>query len=67
MLTTGGEVTKKYMTLEDAADFSGLGISTLRRKISLGVLPAYKPGKMILIDPKELETFIRKARKKIAS
>lgn len=60
-------MTKKYMTLDDAAEYSGLGISTLRRKISLGLLPAYKPGKMILIDPKELEMFIRKAKKKFAS
>lgn len=56
----------KYFTLEDAAEYSGLGMSTLRRKIKLGVLTAYKPGKRILIDPKDLEMFIKRT-KQIAS
>jgi excisionase family DNA binding protein len=54
------------MTLKQAIEYSGVSYSTLRRKIELGVLPAYKPGKAVLIDQKDLELFIRKSRKKTA-
>jgi excisionase family DNA binding protein len=64
---TAAEKAKKYMTLVQASEHTQIPVKTLRKKISLGLLPAYKPGKCILIDPKELEIFIRKARKKLAS
>lgn len=57
----------KYLTLEKASELSHIPIKTLRAKIALGLLPAYKPGRSILIDEKELELFIKKARKRIAS
>lgn len=57
----------KWLTVKEAAIESKMGYSTLRKKIELGLLKAYKPAKEVLIDPKELEVFIRKARKKIAS
>lgn len=58
---------KKYLTLEQASEASQIPISSLRRKISEGLLPAYKPGKSILIDAKELEMFIRRSRVEHAS
>lgn len=62
-----GEKSKKYMTLVQASEQCQIPVKTLRTKIRLGLLPAYKPGKCILIDPRELEVFIRKAKKKFAS
>lgn len=62
-----GEKSKRYLTLLQASDACQIPVKTLRTKIRLGLLPAYKPGKCILIDPKELDIFIRKARKKFAS
>lgn len=64
---TTADKSKKYMTLSQASDHCQIPVKTLRTKIRLGLLPAYKPGKCILIDPKELDVFIRKARKKFAS
>lgn len=58
---------KKYLTLPQAFELSHIPIKTLRTKIAMGLLPAYKPGRSILIDENELEIFIRKSRKKIAS
>lgn len=64
---TTAEKAKKYMTLVQASEHCQIPVKTLRTKIRLGLLPAYKPGKCILIDPKELEVFIRKSRKRFAA
>lgn len=61
------EKSKRYLTLIQASEHTQIPVKTLRKKIRLGLLPAYKPGRSILIDPKELDIFIRKARKKFAS
>ena len=67
MMQQGEQVKSKYLTIEEASEYAMVSIKTLRRKINLGLLPSYNPGKRILIDPKELEIFIRKTRKKLAS
>ena len=51
-----------FLTLRQAADFAHVGESTLRRKIKEGDLNAYRPGKHLLIDPKDLEKFIKKSK-----
>lgn len=66
-MTTVKEGAKKYLTLDQASAYCQIPVKTLRAKIRLGLLPAYKPGRSILIDPKELDIFVRKARKKFAS
>ncbi len=66
-MATEKESVRKYLTLEEASERCQISVKTLRRKIGLGLLPAYKPSKRLLIDPKELEVFVRKARKKFAS
>lgn len=58
---------KKYLTLEQASDYCQIPAKTLQTKIRLGLLPAYKPGRSLLVDQHELDIFIRKARKKFAS
>ena len=67
MMQQGEQVKSKYLTIEEASEYAMVSIKTLRRKINLGLLPSYKPGKRILIDPKELEIFMRKTRKTLAS
>jgi len=45
-----------------AAARLGLGISTLRRKINEGEVPAYRmggPGSVIRLDPQELDQWLR--------
>lgn len=49
----------KFLTLVEASRFSRTPVSTLRRKIFAGELRAYKPSKGILIDPKDLERWIK--------
>lgn len=58
---------KKYLTLAQASKVSLIPISTLRKKIYKGLLPAYQPSKGILIDAQELEKFIRRNRVESAS
>lgn len=57
----------KYLTLAQASEYCHIPEKTLRVKIRLGLLPAYKPAKSVLVDMRELEIFIRKSKKKIAS
>jgi hypothetical protein len=56
------EATKKYITLAQASEIYQMSESALRRRIDEGVLPAYKPSRAILVDPRELELFIKKTR-----
>lgn len=51
---------KKYLTLEEAAKLVHMPVSSLRRKISDGLLPGYKPGKSVLVEATELDLFIRR-------
>ena len=58
---------KKYLTLEEAFSLSHISVDSLRRKIKAGLIPAYRPGKKILIEEKDLEIFIKKNRMSDAS
>ena len=53
---------KKYLTLEQAAKVAQMPAPTLRKKISAGLLPGYKPGKHVLVEAQELELFIRRSK-----
>jgi excisionase family DNA binding protein len=57
-----GEKQIKYMTLEEASEYSRIPVSSLRKKINDGELAAFKPGKSVLIDIKDLEIFIKRAK-----
>lgn len=57
-----GEKKLKYLTLEEASAHSNIPVSTLRKRISEGKLPAYKPSRNIVVDEKELEAFIRRSK-----
>jgi excisionase family DNA binding protein len=58
----GGFVSTKYITLEQASEISQIPVSTLRKRITEGVLPAYKPGRGILIDPRDLDLLIKRSK-----
>lgn len=52
-------IMPRLLTYEDAAAYLGIGVKTLRNKISLGTLP-FKPRRIAskpLFDLKELEQF----------
>jgi excisionase family DNA binding protein len=55
-----GETQIKYMTLDEASDLCRIPVSSLRKKVYAGEIPAYKPGKCILIDIKDLEVFMKR-------
>jgi hypothetical protein len=53
-----------YLSIEDASKFLGnTPIETIKQKVQLGLLKAYKPAKRLLFDPKDLREFVQRARK----
>jgi excisionase family DNA binding protein len=62
MGTNEQERSEGLIDIPTAAARLGLGISTLRRKINEGEVPAYRmgePGSVIRIDPRELDEWLR--------
>ena len=53
--------TRRYLSLEEAAEYSTLSIQTLRRAIRRKQLKAFKPARRVLIDPAELDRWVRGA------
>ncbi len=56
------EQERHLIDIPTAAARLGIGISTLRRKVSEGTIPAYRlggPGTMIRLDPRELDHWLR--------
>jgi len=52
---------ERFLTLEEAAEFLGkMSVSTLRQKASAGLIKAYKPGKHVVFDVKDLREFVRR-------
>lgn len=60
-------MTKKYLTLEEASEYCRLSPKTLRSKINMGLLRATKPGRNYLVEQTDLEIFMKKAQKRVAS
>jgi len=52
-----------FLTLEEAEAFSRTPISSLRGWIARSLLPAYKPGRQVLVRRTELEAFIVASRR----
>ena len=59
----------EFMDCEQAAAAAKCSIYKIREAIKQGALKAYRPGKVYLIDPADLESWVRssavKARKKV--
>ncbi len=50
-----------FLSLEEASDFlGGMPISSLMEKVRNGVIPAYKPGRHAIFDPKELREYVKR-------
>lgn len=57
--------TKKVLTFEEAANYTGMSKSCLYKLTSQKIVPHYKPnGKMIYFDREELENFLLSVRVK---
>lgn len=46
---------RKYESLSQAADRTGVSIKTLRRRIACGELAAYRTGRLIRVDPRDVD------------
>ena len=53
-----GATSKSFLTVRQAAETSGLGISTIRLLIRRRQLPAQKVGQRVLIKRSDLEKFL---------
>jgi excisionase family DNA binding protein len=61
-MTTADQERAPLIDVPTAAARLGIGIGTLRKKISAGVIPAYRiggPGTQIRLDPVELDQWLR--------
>jgi excisionase family DNA binding protein len=52
-----------YMTMDQASQYSGISINTLRKKVAAKAFPSYKPGKRILLRVVDLDAYIRGFKK----
>jgi excisionase family DNA binding protein len=50
---------RRYLSIQEVADYLGIGNSTLRRLIANGIVPNYRIGGSIRIDIQELDKLIR--------
>jgi excisionase family DNA binding protein len=60
--TSGNERQPALINIRAAASRLNIGVSTLRRKIKAGEVPAYRmggPGTAIRLDPVELDAWLR--------
>lgn len=58
-----GKTTRKYVTINELADLSGLSLSTLRRRIEDGTLPVIQPGgprSRMLFDPNVFDQLLER-------
>ena len=53
---------KIALTVEEAADFTGIGRNTLRQLIRCDMMPTLKIGRKVLIRTEDLEKYIRLGR-----
>ncbi len=59
----GEKQLDRFLTLEEAMHFlGGMAKSTLEEKVRHGIIPAYKPGRHLVFDPKELREFVKRRK-----
>jgi excisionase family DNA binding protein len=55
--------TRRWLSIDEAADYAGLSSKTVRRMIRAGQLSAHRPARgKILIDREELDAVIRQSK-----
>ena len=47
--------TRTYESLPSAAARTGISVKTLRRRIAEGALPVYRCGRILRVDPEEVD------------
>lgn len=47
--------TRTYESLPSAAARTGISVKTLRRRIAEGALPVYRCGRILRLDPEEVD------------
>ena len=53
------EVTPRWLSLQDAATYTGLSVSALRNMIRDGQLRASRPSRRIILDIRELDKMMK--------
>ncbi len=51
---------RTYESLPSAAARTGMSTKTLRRRIAAGVLPVYRCGRILRLDPEEVDGMFRR-------
>jgi len=50
--------SRSYESLSQAADRTGMSVRTLRRRIAGGDLAAYRTGRLIRVDPSDVDQML---------
>ena len=58
MLSNGGHIGKRLLTVAEAAGYLGLQVDTIYKKARLRELPSVKVGRALRFDVKALERFV---------
>ena len=58
-MPTTAPARRRLVSLADAADLLDVSTRTLRRHIASGALPAYRVGRLVKIDPADLDALAR--------
>ncbi|NHA68636.1 excisionase family DNA-binding protein [Phycicoccus sp. CMS6Z-2] len=51
---------RKYESLAHAADRTGVSVKTLRRRIACGQLAAYRTGRLIRLNPADVDRLLKR-------
>jgi len=55
-------MARRYETLATASDRTGVSIKTLRRWIADGALPGFRCGRMLRVDPDDVDGLFRRVK-----
>lgn len=55
-------MVKEYLNIKEAAEFTGLSVSTLYKLVCGRKIPAYKPTGKLLFSREELVTWVEQAK-----
>lgn len=53
-------IARTYESLANAAARMGVSVKTVRRRIADGVLPAYRCGRILRLDPNDVDGMFRR-------
>jgi putative molybdopterin biosynthesis protein len=62
---TTEEVKLVMMTVQDVREKLGIGQATAYRLVYRGEIPAYKVGRILRIDPKDVDDYLARSRRKV--